>query len=133
MTTNLKKYIGYKYLDDYNIATAIVELDMDKIEEMRKTTRKLQEKYGMVLIEFDAPDPQEISHEDYMRYVEKIGEPDHSEESYEYEGPELEELDEWRLECGRIRFYKGDSHFVYTAKPRNWWDVTFSMNIHLKT
>ena len=124
--------MGFKYLDDHNIATAIVELDMDIIEEMRKQARKCFEEYDMMLIEFDAPDPQEISHEDYMRYVEKIGEPDESGESYEYEGPELEKLDEWRLECGRIRFYKGDSQFVYTAKPRNWWDVTFSMNIHLK-
>ena len=128
MTTNVKKYIGFSYLDDHNIATAIVELDMDRIEEMRKQAKKCFEEYDMVLVEFDAPNPQEISHQDYMDYVEKIEELDHSGESYEYEGPELEKLDEWRLVFGRIQFHKGDSQFIYTAKPKNWWDVTFRMS-----
>ena len=105
---------------------------MDRIEEMRKQAKKCFEEYDMVQVEFNAPDPQEISHQDYMDYVEKIEEDDVSDESYEYKGPELEQLDEWRLECGRIRFYRGDSQLTYTAKPRHWWDVTFSMNIHLK-
>jgi hypothetical protein len=106
-------FVGQSWIDEYNQYYICVELDMEKIKQEKEQYQVLFENNPNISsIETPASDPKEISVDTFDKL--QIDEID---ELIEYEGPELEEHDEWRPRYASLEYRKGGS-VVYRVGPR---------------
>jgi len=107
-------FVGQSWIDEFHQFYICIELDMEKIKQEKEQYQVIFENNPNISsIETPASDPTEISEEDFEKLeIEDI------DQLIEYEGPELEEHDEWRPRYASLEYRKGGS-VVYRVGPKN--------------
>ena len=107
-------FVGQSWIDEHHQFYICIELDMEKIKQEKEQYQVLFENNPNISsIETPASDPTEISAEDFEKLEIKD-----IDELIEYEGPELEEHDEWRPRYATLEYRKGGT-VVYRVGPKH--------------
>ncbi len=113
-------FVGKQWIDEWNQLHISIDLDMEKILEEKKQYQELfANNPNISSIETPASDPTEISMETWDQLCEsELIDVGIGDQLQKYEGPKLEEHDEWRPRYASLEYRRGGS-VVYRVGPKD--------------